>query len=427
MSPPRTWPPFFWICYAMCVGVMGTALASPLYPLYQAAWNLRASDITHVFVVYMFGVLGTLLFMGRLIARFGFLASLRLGLVLMTAGVFLSAVAGSVPVFMAARLVIGIASGMISTSAATGLVQVGAGRDPRRVSAVTTVAMTLGFGMGPLVGGLIAQWLPHPLVAAYVPSIAMGLLAIHALFQVRDTTHAGTPEAARAGGLRDAIAQWLPRIALPPAAARRHFWIASLGAFSAFGMFSLYASLAPSFMRELVPWHGPAVSGSTIAAILFLSSAFQFLVRNWRTKTVVVAGGAALAACNLLLAWTTFSRTPLLFAASVLVTAFGHGLANVAGMSVIGKLTHPAQRAGLLASYMVVGYLGTIVPILAVGWLADHLGLSQAVAWFSYAMAALSAALAALAARTRELPAGARPAGPRGAAPAGPEAGATRA
>jgi MFS family permease len=88
----------------------------------------------------------------------------------------------------------------------------------------------------------------------------------------------------------------------------------------------------------------------------------------------------------------------------VLVTAFGHALANVAGMSVIGKLTHPGNRAGLLASYMIVGYLGTIVPIVAVGWLADHLGLSRAVAVFCYAMAALSAAIAMLAARTVELP-----------------------
>jgi hypothetical protein len=111
-------------------------------------------------------------------------------------------------------------------------------------------------------------------------------------------------------------------------------------------------------------------------------------------------------ASNLLLAWTTASHAALLFAASVLVTSFAHGLANVAGMSVIGKLTHPGgERAGLLASYMIVGYLGTIVPILAVGWLADHLGLGTAVAAFSYAMATLSAVLAVLAARTRELPA----------------------
>src|SRR5437763_12440599 len=98
---------FAWVCYSMCVGVMGTALASPLYPLYQEAWKLRPSDITHIYVVYMFGVLASLLFMGRLTGRFGFLALLRLGLVFMTIGLVLSAAAADVPVFTLARLLIG--------------------------------------------------------------------------------------------------------------------------------------------------------------------------------------------------------------------------------------------------------------------------------------------------------------------------------
>ncbi|HQQ68938.1 MAG TPA: MFS transporter, partial [Alicycliphilus sp.] len=160
----------------MCVGVMGTALASPLYPLYQQAWGLRPSDITQIFVVYMFGALASLLFLGRLTQRHGFLAILRVGLTLMTAGVVLSALAWNATVFMLARLMIGLASGMITTSASIGMVQARPGRDPRRTAALTTVAMTLGFGLGPLVGGLIAQWLPYPLVTAYVPTAAMGLL-----------------------------------------------------------------------------------------------------------------------------------------------------------------------------------------------------------------------------------------------------------
>lgn len=35
----------------MCVGVMGTALASPLYPLYQQAWGLQPSHITQIFEI----------------------------------------------------------------------------------------------------------------------------------------------------------------------------------------------------------------------------------------------------------------------------------------------------------------------------------------------------------------------------------------
>ena len=388
----------------MCVGVMGTALASPLYPIYQQAWGLRPSDITMVFVVYMFGTLTSLLFLGRLTQRHGFLPILRTGLALMTAGVVLSALAWNVPVFMLARLMIGLASGMITTSASIGLVQARPGRDPRRTAALTTMAMTLGFGLGPLVGGLIAQWLPYPLVTAYVPTAAMGLLAVYALHRLDLPRPAAPDDALPPGTWRGVIAQWLPRLTPPPRARRRQFWLASMVAFSAFGMFSLYSSLAPSFMQEIVPWHGPAVSGLSIAMILFLSSGFQFVVRNWRTKHVALASGCSLVLCNLLLMATTLTRSTPLFAVAVLVTAFGHGLANVAGMGVLSKLTTPEKRGGLLSSYLIVGYLGTIVPILGMGWLSDHVGLNRGLLVFCSAMALLCAVLTALIARTEEIP-----------------------
>ena len=43
------------MCFSMCIGVMRTALASPLYPLYQQAWGLQPSHITQIFVTYMLG------------------------------------------------------------------------------------------------------------------------------------------------------------------------------------------------------------------------------------------------------------------------------------------------------------------------------------------------------------------------------------
>ena len=69
---------------------------------------------------------------------------------------------------------------------------------------MTSLAMALGFGLGPLVGGLIAQWLPQPLVSAYIPSLVLGGLALYALFQVRVALPANAP----ALTARD----WLPRI-----------------------------------------------------------------------------------------------------------------------------------------------------------------------------------------------------------------------
>ena len=99
------WSPFNWICYAMCVGVMGTALASPLYPLYQAEWDLRTSTLTQLFVVYMFGVMAALLILGRATQRFGFLPVLRAGLICMTVGVLLSMLSNGPVLFAISRAI----------------------------------------------------------------------------------------------------------------------------------------------------------------------------------------------------------------------------------------------------------------------------------------------------------------------------------
>ena len=379
----------------MCVGVMGTALASPLYPLYQAQWNLLPSHITGIYVAYMGGALASLLFLGRLSDRFGFLPVLRVGLVLMTVGVLVSALAWNVASFVVSRVLIGVASGLVTTSASMGLTQLNRSTNLMRASAMTSFFMVLGFGLGPLVGGLIAQWVPKPLVSAYVPSVVLGVLAIYALFQVRVAAPAKAA-AMPAMSVRDL----LPHITLPLPAVRRPFLIACLGAFSVFGIFGLYASLAPSFMAQMVPWSGPAVSGLSIAMILFMSAGFQWLARPLHTKTCAVLGLGLLAACNLLLMATTWTGWPALFVFSVVTTAGGHGLMNLAGIAIVNKVAQPDQRSGLLSTYLVVGYLGTIVPILGVGWLSDHLGLPVAMVIFCLTMAILSMSLAVLARNT---------------------------
>ncbi|WP_325100535.1 MULTISPECIES: MFS transporter [unclassified Delftia] len=395
------WPPYAWVCFSMCVGVMGTALASPLYPLYQQAWGLQPSHITQIFVAYMFGALASLLFLGRLTDRFGFVTVLRAGLILMTLGVLASAVAWNVPSFALGRVVIGVASGLITTSASVGMTRLNNRGDLQRAAATTSLTIAFGFGLGPVVGGLIAQWLPWPLVTAYIPSLGLGLLAVYALYQVRIAEPAELASTqARALHWRD----FMPTITLPERRFARHYALGGMCAFCAFGMFSLFASLAPSFMQRMVPWHGPAVSGLSIGVILFLSAGFQYLARPRPTKGSAIVGFACLVACNLLLLINSFAGSALLFALSVITTAAGHGLCNLAGMSIVNKVSTPATRTGLLSTYLVVGYLGTIVPILGLGWLSDHIGITEALVAYCIVMGALAGWLCWMCTRTPTLP-----------------------
>lgn len=385
----------------MCVGVMGTALASPLYPLYQQAWGLQPSHITQIFVAYMFGALASLLFLGRLTDRFGFLPVLRYGLILMTAGVLASALAWNVTSFAVCRFIIGIASGLITTSASVGMTRLNNSGDLQRAAATTSLTIAFGFGLGPVVGGLMAQWLPAPLQTAYMPSLLLSLLGIYALFQLRLPESANTVIApAQPLSIRDIR----PSISQPRKPFLAHYALGCMAAFSAFGMFSLFAALAPSFMEHMLPWHGPAVSGLSIGIILFLSAGVQLMARPYATKSVIVSGFFALTASNLLLMLNSFVGSPWLFALCVLTTASGHGLCNLAGLSIVNKVSKPVSRTGLLSTYLVIGYLGTIVPILGLGWLSDAIGLTRALIAFCICLGLLTTGLGLMCMRARVLP-----------------------
>lgn len=54
------------------------------------------------------------------------------------------------------------------------------------------------------------------------------------------------------------------------------------------------------------------------------------------------------------------------------LTAIGHGLSQLAGMNMVGRIATPDTRAGLFSSYLVIGYIGSMVPMMGIGWIADH-------------------------------------------------------
>lgn len=389
--------PYLWVCFAMIVGVMGTALASPLYPLYQQAWSLSAGDITLLFVVYMFSALSSLLFLGRISDQRGFIVVLRGGLISITIGIILSAIAWDYWSFMLSRILIGLASSLIVTSASIGLTRLNRSKDLQRAAATTSLLIAFGFGLGPVIGGLIAQWAHFPLQSSYIPSMLMGLIAIFALFMLSAQDYKPTNPPKQK-------AFWRPSLAIPAGAARAPFLLGCMAAFTAFSMFSLFASLAPSFMRDMVPWHGPAVSGLSIGIILFMSSGFQLLVRQWPLKRSLLIGLACFSLSNLLLVANLWHASVLLFSASVLLIAMGHGLSLISGMGIVNRLALPEQRSATTSSYLIIAYLGAILPILAIGYLADQFGMQTALTAFCTSICSLSLALFFLTWRRVQLP-----------------------
>ena len=171
MENQQTWRPFILVSFALCIGTIGTALASPLYPIYQHLWNLMPSDITLIFVSYMFGCLTTLLFLGRTSNTIGYVKTMQIGLVFIIIGLIFSIYAQNAFWLSIGRFIIGIASGLMTTSALLGLIQNVPDSHKHIAPQLSSIITAIGFGLGPLVGGSIAQFSSMPLVSPYIPIV----------------------------------------------------------------------------------------------------------------------------------------------------------------------------------------------------------------------------------------------------------------
>ena len=369
--------PFAWVCFSMIVGVMGTALISPLYALYQEAWNLKASDVSLIYVMYMAGALFGLLFLGRLPDRLGFRPTMLSGLILILVGTAISLAAWDMASLNMGRFIVGVASSLLTTSSTQGLARLSRHSNTQHVAMVTGFLMALGFGLGPLVGGIFGQWAPAPLVSTYVPTLLLGVLALFALYSL--------PLPASARPTSPQPLRWqdlIPTLTWPDAPVSSAFALTCCLPFLAFGAFGLYASMSPLFLDKLVPWHGPVVSGTAIALILFSSAGVQVLSSRLPTQYCGAAGLLALALSNAILIANLSASSAMLFALGVMLTAIGHGMTMLAGMSMINRLGTADNRSGLLATYLVAGYMGSMMPIMGIGWIADYWGMKIAVQSF---------------------------------------------
>ena len=377
MTSHTSWRPFIMVSLALIMGTIGTALASPLYPIYQEVWQLVPSQITFIFVSYMFGCLGTLLFLGRTSNTIGFLRTLQIGLVIISLGLGISVFATDVMSLSFGRFLIGIASGLMTTSAMLGLMQTIPETYKHLAPQLVSIITAIGFGLGPFIGGVIAQFAEAPLVTPYLPVIIGAILCFIGLCWVRVPIFTTQPFS------------MAPKLLRPETQFHARFYIVGLTAFTAFAAFSLFASLSPSFVQDVLPWHGPLVSGSAISLILLISACVQFIAKNMAANRCLSIGLIIMCASLIALGLCMQLKVSWLFFLSDILFGIGHGFALMGAFGLIHSMTQLENRAAVMSTYLFIGYLGTILPILAVGYLADHFGLSLAVISFCAAISAL--------------------------------------
>lgn len=366
--------PTLWVGAIMVAALMGTALVSPLYPLYQKAWQLTSGEVTQLYVIYMIGALLSLLVFGRLADLVGFHRVLTLSLVLCLAGTILSLFSAGFYLFAFARFLVGIAASLVTTGGVVALMLTASPEQRKKLVLMSSLFISAGFALGPIVGGIVGQWAPEPLVSAYVPSLVFLPICLAGLvLALPRPTHTVRVPNWRA---------FIPRLRWSDRKDSVRFGLACCLPFISFGVFGLYASMAPLMIRDFLGLDGPVVSGAFIGIFLVCVAVTQIMAREIDPHKTALVSLVLIAVGNLCMMLNLSAGSLWLFAFGVLVGSIGHGMSLLASTAVLVEISRDENRGALTATYWAIGYSGSIFPMLLVGWIADHWGIARAISLF---------------------------------------------
>jgi MFS family permease len=333
-----------WYGAGLAVGTVGWGAQqfAPLLLLYQADLHLTTSTIQGTFAMYVVGLIPGLLLGGPTSDRFGRRRVMGPTLVASAAATVLLILGGSgVGWLLAGRLLAGVASGAAFSSGAAWIKELSEGQrggvnpGPRRA----TVAMTLGFGLGPLV-----PYLPHLVLAAVALPLALS---------TRETKRP-SPEVTLRRRLR-----------IPEARGRRFLTVVVPLAPWVFGSASIALAYLPGLVERSLA--GNALLFSAIVTLLTAAAGIlvQPLARRAyqpHTPRLLATALTIVVAGVLVAAGAAATATPALVIVAALVLGAGYGCCQVGGLAEVQRLAPPDRLAGLTAVYQAVSYLGFAAP-----------------------------------------------------------------
>ncbi|MBJ7472187.1 MAG: MFS transporter, partial [Solirubrobacteraceae bacterium] len=379
----------FWaVAYAFVVVMAFSAIPTPLYVLYQARDGFSSLTVTLIFAVYALGVVASLFLVGHLSDRDGRRRWMipAILLTILSAVVFLTW--SSLTGLLVGRFLNGLGVGAMTATATAWIAELHAtarpGESPRRAQTVATASNLGGIGLGPLVGGVLAQWVSGPLVTPYAVMLVALVVALVAVALTPETRQAVRPAPA-----------YRPQTIAVPHSGRGVFVASAMGAFVAFALMGLFNSLAPAFVSGTLGHTSRALAGFA-AFVVFAAAAGAQVASGSRSPDDVTRSGMVgmVAGPALLIASVWLPSLPL-FLIGGAVSGAGAGLMFKGSLGAVAAIAPPAQRAEALAGVFLAGYIGLTVPVIGLGLLTQELAANASLTVFAVLLMVGVAATAA--------------------------------
>jgi MFS family permease len=351
-----------WLRPAVAIAAIGWGANqfSPLIVLYQQH-GVSAAATEAMFGLYAVGLIPALLVGGSWSDRAGRHVVL-VGALLLSLAASAVLMAGSAWhwLLFLGRLIAGVSSGLAFGAGAAWIKELSRleahpHTGPRRA----TIAMTIGFGGGPFVAGLVAQHVSRPELWPYVPQIALALVALLALYRSGDDSLAAPiaePNAPQPVEHTGSLSRHLLLVSTPFAP-----WVFGTAAIALAYLPALVADRAGSqpLAFAAVATAIPALTGvivQPVIARLPRRTGIGLIVQAMVVVVVALIGAVWAASASTV--WAA------LVAAGVLGAAYG--MTQFAGLADIQHVAEPSRLGVATSAYQAVSYLGFALPYLLV-------------------------------------------------------------
>ncbi|MEY9908004.1 MFS family permease [Catenulispora sp. MAP12-49] len=347
---------------------------APMVLLYRERMGVSASAAEAIFGLYAAGLVPGLLVAGPLSDRVGRRPVVAFAVLLsMLSGVVLMLGSHGLAWLSTGRVLMGVASGAAFSAGSAWVKELSAtnaaaGAGARRAS----IAMTAGFGIGPLVAGVLVQWGPTAYETPYIPQLILAAAALAMLSRTPETVQRRHSFEGRSGVLSGGL------LRLRGFSDRRFVGVVLPMAPWVFGA----ATIAMVYLPGLTASHVKGISLFYAGAAAMVTAMSGVLIQPFARRvaaspagqdrarprlltlgvalvTVGTLADAGVAALSGLGAWQA-----VLTLVAAVVMGFGYGVLLVFGLAEVQRLAPPEDLAGMTAVFQAFTYLGFAAPYL---------------------------------------------------------------
>ncbi len=350
---------------------MGTSILTPLLPLYLEHYDLSTGTGTLLFVVYTLTVCPTMLIAGNLSDRLGRKRLLLPAMATMTVASLVFALSDSVAMLFAGRVLQGLAIGGFLGVGAAFVVDHARTESKALAATLAGVFFRLGFGLGPGLGGIVAQYGSDPLHEPFWGHIALMVIGIIAIATASETLLRRAdpgPFRIRIGVPRGQVAGFLTFVA--PATFLMSFLEGSL------------LSLVPIYMVQDLGVTNVAVVGLVGFLVLGLGGLSPFIARRFDPRRAIMIGVTLSSLESLLIVATGEFTSAALIVVAATAIGITNGFILYGGTVICGTIVPIQERGKLMSLLYLCAYAGT-TPVVVLGYLSDGIGLTAALGIFS--------------------------------------------